>query len=178
MGWFDSGFGDWFGGSLSDYGSSSDGFDWGSVLGSAGDGFGSGGDSGFDWNNVDLGSVFGGGGSGGSGSTGGFNWGSLFGGGSSGSSGSGNIFGALLGGLQGAAAAKLDEKAVKQAGIERRKSSAFEADLVDYYKQKDKSRKRVALDTYGQFSQLKRWAPNYTNTPAVEQPAKPNPNSY
>lgn len=176
MGWFDSDWGDWFGGSMSDYGSSSDGFDWGSVLGNSGDGFGSGGDS-FDWGNVDLGTVFGGDSSGDSGGGWGSVLGKLFGGSGSGS-GSGNIFGALLGGLQGAAAAKLDEKAVKQAGVERRKSSAFEADLVDYYKQKDKSRKRVGLDTYGQFSQLKRWAPNYQDTPAIDVPAKPNPASY
>lgn len=166
---------------------------WGDSLGSSGwgDAFDTGYDSswysgnsdnGYDWGSTDWGSVFGDGNgtmSDSSGSGSGW-WSKLFGGGGSGSgsSGYGNIFGALLGGLQGAAAAKLDEKAVKQAGIEHRKSSAFEADLVDYYKQKDKSRKRVALDTYGQFSQLKRWAPNYQNTAAVEVPAKPNPGSY
>lgn len=99
----------------------------------------------------------------------------------SGSSSAGSdIFKALLGGIGGSADAKLTaEMYVKKAqteGIEQRKSSLFEQELLDYAKQQDKVRKRAALDTYGQFSQISRWAPNYVSkNPAIQTPAKPNP---
>lgn len=98
----------------------------------------------------------------------------------SGSAGS-DIFKALLGGIGGSADAKLTaEMYVKKAqteGLEQRKSSLFEQELLDYAKQQDKVRKRAALDTYGQFSQISRWAPNYVSkNPAIQTPAKPNPN--
>lgn len=155
--------------------------DWMSGLGSWdwGDMFGAGnsGGSGFDWGSVDLGSIFGGGSSGGDSSSGG-GWGSFFGnllngiGGSGGSDG--NIWGQILaGGINGYASAGLNEKLLETKGKEDRKSTAFEAELVDYYKQKDKSRKRTALDTYGQFSTMGKWAPNYTPSPAVQVPNKP-----
>lgn len=153
--------------------------DWMSGLGSAdwGDLFGSGnsGGSGFDWGSVDLGSLFGGGGSSGGSSSSG--WGDFFGNlakGFSGSGSDGNIWGQILaGGLNGYASAGLNEKLLETKGKEDRKSTAFEAELVDFYKQKDKARKRTALDTYGQFSTLNKWAPNYTPAPAVDVPTKP-----
>lgn len=91
-----------------------------------------------------------------------------------------DIFKALLGGIGGSADAKLTaEMYVKKAqteGLEQRKSSLFEQELLDYAKQQDKVRKRAALDTYGQFSQISRWAPNYVSkNPAIQTPAKPNP---
>jgi len=97
----------------------------------------------------------------------------------SGSAGS-DIFKARLGGIGGSADAKLTaEMYVKKAqteGLEQRKSSLFEQELLDYAKQQDKVRKRAALDTYGQFSQISRWAPNYVSkNPAIQTPAKPNP---
>lgn len=102
------------------------------------------------------------------------------GGGGSGNMGS-DIFKALLGGIGGSADAKLTaEMYVKKAqteGLEQRKTSLFEQELLDYAKQQDKVRKRAALDTYGQFSQISRWAPNYVSkNPAIQTPAKPNPN--
>lgn len=170
MGWLDSGFGDWFGSDFS-LGNSSGG-------------------SGFDWGNVDLGSIFGAGNSGSgldlgnSGSSNSSGWGSIissiFGGGS-GSTGS-NIFGALLGGLGGMAEAKLSGKdalnLVKEQGNQSRKNTDFEAALKDYYTQLGKQRQRRALDTYGQFSLMNRINPGYKDTPPVDIPTKPNTGSY
>ena len=109
--------------------------------------------------------------------------GGLFSSGGGGNSGNGwsDIFKALLGGIGGSADAKLTaEMYVKKAqteGLEQRKTSLFEQELLDYAKQQDKVRKRAALDTYGQFSQISRWAPNYVSkNPAIQTPAKPNPN--
>lgn len=175
MGWFDQGFGDWFGGDLGSSGGGGSGFDWGSVdLGSL---FG-GGDSG---GGVDLGNL---GGSGSSGSNG-SGWGSvissIFGGGNGSSTGS-NIFGALLGGLGGMAEAKLSGKdamnLVKEQGNQNRKNTDFEAALKDYYTQLGKQRQRRALDTYGQFSLMNRINPGYKDTPPVDVPTKPNSGSY
>ena len=103
------------------------------------------------------------------------------GGGNSGNNAWGDIFKALLGGIGGSADAKLTgEMYVKKAeteGREQRKTSLFEQELLDYSKQQDKVRKRAALDTYGQFSQINRWSPNYVSkNPAIQTPAKPNPN--
>ena len=107
--------------------------------------------------------------------------GGIFGGGGGSSNIGSDIFKALLGGIGGSADAKLTaEMYVKKAqaeGLEQRKSSLFEQELLDYAKQQDKVRKRAALDTYGQFSQISRWAPNYVpKNPAIQTPAKPNPN--
>lgn len=153
-----------FGGGTGNFGDSG-GFDWGSAWDTASDWFGSsGGDtgsSGTDWGKwaSTIGNIFGGGD--GEGSGGGWN----------------NIFGAMLGGLAGGADAKLGLEAVREKakleGAEERKSLGFAGDLEDYYKQKEKARKRTAIDTYGQFSLLDRWAPNAAPAPAVEVPTKP-----
>lgn len=123
----------------------------------------------FDWS-----SGFGGGGGGGGwGSFFGNVLGGLFGGGDS-SQGGGNIWGQMLaGGLNGYAQAGLSEEMLKIKGKEDRMSTAFEAQLIDHYKQRDKVRKRQALDTYGQFSTIKSFAPNYQDTPAPELPPQP-----
>lgn len=98
----------------------------------------------------------------------------LFGGGG-GAASSNNIFGAILGGLGGAAEGLLSEKAVEKAGEQSRKTISFQAALEDYYNQKSKVRKRAALDTYGQFSTMDRWAPGARPAPAIDVPARPNP---
>lgn len=152
---------------------------WGSILG--GGGFGglvgaaaNTGSSPGGW----AGALTGGGGSG---------WGSFFGnvvtglfgggGGGSGSGSGGNIWGQLLGGLQGYAQAEgqsiLTTQNIQEKARQDRMSTMFEAQIVDHYKQRDKHRKRVALDTYGQFSTVNQWAPNATPAPAVEVPALP-----
>lgn len=92
-----------------------------------------------------------------------------------------DIFKALLGGIGGSADAKLTaEMYVKKAeseGKEQRKTSLFEYQLLDYGKQQDKVRKRAALDTYGQFNQIAKWAPSYVpKNPAIQTPAMPDPN--
>lgn len=177
MGWtslFGGGDSNWnlfgggkFGGSDGNWGG---GFDWGSVWGDIGQ-------SGGTISNLLKGI---GGSSGGSSSGGLLNTiGNLFGGGSGGGGGSsggmGNLFGALLSGLGGAAQAWMDEDMVKEAGKQQRQTRAFEADLADYYKQKDIYRNRRALDAYGQFSLLGKYAPTYSGDPAVEVPTKPRP---
>lgn len=99
---------------------------------------------------------------------------------SSSSDGYSDIFKALLGGIGGSADAKLAAEMYKvkaqSEGEEQRKSSLFEYQLKDYYTQQDKVRKRAALDTYGQFSQISKWAPNYVpNNPTITTPALPDP---
>lgn len=99
----------------------------------------------------------------------------------SGGNGYSDIFKALLGGIGGSADAKLQaEMYVKKAeaeGKEARKTSLFESQLLDYANQQDKVRKRAALDTYGQFNQIKKWSPNYVaNNPAIQMPQQPDPN--
>ena len=106
--------------------------------------------------------------------------GNLFGGGDSGGNGWSNIFQALLGGVSGSADAKLSvemlQKKAETEGLQSRKNSLFEYQLLDLSKQQDKYRKRAALDTYGQFNQIKKWAPNYVpNNPAIQVPATPDP---
>lgn len=127
-------------------------------------------DTGYDW-----GSLWGGDSGGGGGGT---NWWSTIGnwlGGSDGAGGTNasNIFGAMLGGLGGAAEAFMSEENIEAMGREQRRTLDFTAQLEDYYGQKDKARKRTALDTYGQFSLMDRWAPNYVDTPPVQVPTKP-----
>ena len=100
--------------------------------------------------------------------------------GDSGGNGWGNIFQAILGGVSGSADAKLSaemfKKKAEAEGLESRKNSLFEYQLLDLAKQQDKYRKRAALDTYGQFNQIKKWAPNYVPiNPAIQVPAIPDP---
>lgn len=112
------------------------------------------------------------------------------GGSSGGSSGGGSVWGdiakGVLGGLSAKAASKEQREstregyaanleAERQRGIESRRSTSFEADLLDYYKKKDNKEKRLALDTYGQFATLRNWKPNYVNTPMPTVPARPLP---
>ena len=96
----------------------------------------------------------------------------LFGGG-----GGGDIFKAILGGIGGSADAKLKMEMAKETakiqGTEQRKSLDFSAQLEDFYNQKNKARKRLALDSYGAFSLHKRYAPTLKPTAAVEVPTKP-----
>jgi hypothetical protein len=154
---------DWTGAGFSDSFGGSDWWDFG------GDGLGGSTGDGFDWSSLGSDS-----GSSGSSSSG---WMSkLFGSGGSGSGDSSsmmtNIFGGLLSGLSAAAKSKSDSKsmleAVKAQGTEQRKTSAFEASLLDYYKQKDKVRKRAALDSYGSYSVM----PKTTAAP-IDMPSLP-----
>lgn len=177
------GFWDSFGGSGSDFWS---GFGDGGILGGS-----SGGGSwtdylGGDWGDGSgsfLGDLGGGGSSGGSSGSGILQ--SIFGGG--GSSGS-SIFGGLLSGLGAGASAALSGKDLKdsiklkgeqdrltlaQSGLQDRRALDFEASLKDYYAQQDKRRKRIALDTYGQFSTINKIKPGYVDTPMPEVPQKP-----
>lgn len=95
----------------------------------------------------------------------------------SGTGGTSNIWGSLLSGLGGAAEGYLSgkdlEESIKQKGKQDRTTIDFEYGLKDFYTQKDKVRKRAALDTYGQFSLTDRFAPGIKPAPPVEQPAKP-----
>lgn len=99
--------------------------------------------------------------------------GGMLGGGSGGGSGSSNIWQSILGGLGGAAQSFMDEKQLREAGKEQRKTLRYGAELQDFYAQKDKYRKRRALDTYGQFSLMDRYAPGYTAAPPLDQPTMP-----
>lgn len=96
---------------------------------------------------------------------------------SSGGSYWGDIFKAILGGIgssaEASAKSKMSKEEIAQHGFEDRKSADFAAQLADYYKQKDQFRKRAALDTYGQFSLLHRYAPNYKPAPGVDVPPQP-----
>lgn len=58
-------------------------------------------------------------------------------------------------------------------GQENRRTSLFEKELEDYYKQREKYDKRIALDSYGQFSVNSRRSPNYTPAAAPVAPVKP-----
>ena len=99
---------------------------------------------------------------------------SLFGGGGSGST---SIWSAVLGGLSGAAGSYLSgkdaDKAIREQGKETRRTLEYTAQLEDHYGQLDKSRKRRALDTYGQFSLMDRYAPNYKPAAPLDQPQRP-----
>jgi len=160
----DTGMGSWLGsaantaaGNTGNYGGGGGGFDWGSVLGIA--------------NNV-LGSSGGGGGTAAP-TSGGTDWSqtisNLFGGGGgSGSTLVGDLFKGILSGVGASAAAKGDLAMAKEVtslkGLEDRKTTAFEAELLDFYKQRDNVRKFKALDQYGQFSRVSKFAPNYQPT--------------
>lgn len=192
MGWLDSLLGGSGGGSFTDYGSLLGG---GSASGGGGLDFGdffnadTWGNSSGNWvdliNNNDWGDLVG--------SGGGNGWGDLFGGGSGGGSGGGgsngsgmmgDIFSALLGGIGGSADAKMSaemlkitgneqRKTVAAKGLEDRKSTGFEAELVDYYKNKETYKNGMALDQYSQFSRISKFAPNFQQT--YSGPAAPGP---
>lgn len=121
-------------------------------------------------------------------SSSGSGWGSMisgmFGGGSSGGSSSGiwgNIFQGILGGLGAMASGNGNQglSADQQVGLgwhqeeAARRNIGYAAEMEDYMKQKDKMRKRAALDTYGQFSLLSKYAPNYKAAPPVDPGTKP-----
>lgn len=72
-------------------------------------------------------------------------------------------------------AAEHNLTALDRSGLQQRKTSAFEAELLDYFKQMDNQRKRVALDTYGQFNTMSRVAPGYKKQPPPAAPIKPLP---
>jgi len=103
-----------------------------------------------------------------------------------GSSGSG-WWGAILSGVSSYASSRSASKgknkdskdAIKLVGLqglEARKTSAFERELDNYYKQKDNLEKRNALDTYGSFSKLSTYAPaGYTLPAKPVVPTKPSP---
>lgn len=160
-----------FTGGTGNYGEAASGFDWGSTVS---DIFGGGG-GGVDYSSL-LGTVAGASSSAGGNS----NWLSTLGnmlGGSGGSGGEaatggnsmyGELFKGILSGVGASASAKGDlamNKEVTQVkGLEDRKTTAFEAELLDYYKQRDNSRKFKALDQYGQFSRVSKFAPSYKPT--------------
>lgn len=172
MAWYDSIGDGWLWGGSG--GGSSGGFDWGSLDWT--DMFGGGdGSSGGSGGGIDFGGILDnmdswGGGSGGDSS----NWLNTIGGFLGGKDGEGSIFGKMLaGGIGGMAQSLIDEKTVKEAGKQQRQTYSFQAELQDHYLQKDKKRKRAALDTFGQFSLLDRWAPNAKPAPPVDVPQKP-----
>ena len=80
--------------------------------------------------------------------------------------GLGSYFGAR--GQEGQSA--MDEKTFKWTS----RLHAFDAELEDYYKRKDKAEMRRGAAEYAKFSSLDRWAPGYTNTftpdPVPERP--------
>lgn len=140
-----------FGNAIKDFtdsGSSSGGSGWGSLVGAAT-------------------SLLGNSGSSGSGST--------LGGLTSALGGSSNIWGSLLSGIGTGAAAYLSGKDLKDSietkGKEERKTLSYAASLEDFYKQKDKARKKAAVDTYGQYSLMSRIMPT-ADTP-VDVPTMP-----
>lgn len=117
-------------------------------------------------------------------------WGSLIGsiagsylnssgsGGGGSSNGYADIFKAILGGIGGSSDAKLTVALAKEKaeteGKQDRKTLDFTSQLNDYYGQLGKQRKRTALDTYGQFSLMDRYKPNYTPAAPVQMPARPS----
>lgn len=167
--WSGSSLGGGSGGGLGGYGSIGG---WTDIFSGGG---GGGGGGAFDWTDAAQGIYDGV--AGGSGGSGGGGWmqsiGNLFSNDGQGGGGYSDIFGAMLGGLGGAAQAFMDKDALEQAGKEQRRTLGYGAALEDYYKQQDTARKRVALDTYGQFSLMDRWAPNYRPPARPAPPAKP-----
>lgn len=109
-----------------------------------------------------------GGGSGGLSGGGGSGLSGILGGGTGLAGLGGDLFKGLLSGLSAAAGAKGDLAALKETtkikGLEDRKTTAYEAELLDFYKNKDKYRDFRALDNYSQFSRVSQFAPNYRPT--------------
>lgn len=161
-----SGFNNLFSGGSGNFGGSSQGFDWGSLWGDIGQSGG----SYSDWSNLLS--------SGSSGSSGGGGWlqtiGNLMGGsgGSTSQQGGGNMYGDLFKGVLSGLGASADAKGqlemarevTKLKGLEDRKSTAFEAELLDFYDQRKNYRKHRALDMYSQFSRVSQFAPSFQRT--------------
>lgn len=149
-----SGWGDWYSGNYGDQ------MDWsGASSDSGGSGF---------WGNLGK-TVLG--------------W---FGGGSKDGGGSGgNIWGQLLSGaVAGYGSGAKSEKQLqlenqnrldvtKEQGKQARDTASYTNQLKDFYEQQNKYRKRAALDTYGQFSLMDRYAPNRTTVPTPSVPNYP-----
>lgn len=102
---------------------------------------------------------------------------------------SGSGWSDLLSGVAAVASSSSDKKkdktdfeqalqTIDRTGLNQRKSTAFERDLEDYYKQADTQRKRIAIDTYGQFSKLQARTPGYKPKPIAALPTKPDPTKY
>lgn len=98
---------------------------------------------------------------------------------------SGSGWGDLLSGVAAVAGSSSDKKkdktdqkqaleVIKASGDQALRKSAFEKQLEDYYKQKDTYNKRVAIDSYGQFSKLQARAPSYQAKPVVAPGAAPD----
>ena len=96
----------------------------------------------------------------------------------------GDLFGGVMAGVAGSAAAKQKDDQLAQShewalalaalkGAEDRATLDLQGQLEDYYLQKGKQRQRTALDTYGQFSVQHRRTPGFSTTPAVDVPNKP-----
>lgn len=106
--------------------------------------------------------------------------GKVFGGsgGSSGSSGIwGDLFKGVLSGLGASAAAKADSKDAKEqlqlAGQQQRASTAYEAELADFYRRRKDYEDYRGLDNYGQFSRASIFAPGYKPTSVPTDPGQP-----
>ena len=102
---------------------------------------------------------------------------------------SGQGWGALLSGIGAAAGSSSDKKKdatdakyalelVKEQGNQALRKSAFEQQLVDYGKALDTNKKRVAIDSYGQFSKLQQRSPNYVPKPIAAAPVMPDYKTY
>lgn len=104
----------------------------------------------------------------------------------SGSSGNSNIWGAVISGVgslassylgskskdkDNAAAMMMSKEQIEAQGYQSRLNSLFESQLVDYYKQVDKSRDRVALNQYGRYNLMNNLMP--TESPQVQVPKQP-----
>lgn len=100
--------------------------------------------------------------------------------------GNGNMWGAIISGVgsvasgflankgkekDNAAALMMTKEQIEAQGYQNRLNSQFEADLLDYYKQKDRARDRVTLNQYGRYNLLDKVMP--TSSPGVEVPNKP-----
>lgn len=66
-------------------------------------------------------------------------------------------------------------EAERQRGLESRRTTAFTADLADHYDQLNKSRDKMALDSYAGLS-LSKGA--LSSNPNVSVPNKPKPEDY
>lgn len=102
---------------------------------------------------------------------------------------SGDGWAAILGGVSAAASSSGDkdkdktdfrqaQQLVKDQGEQARRTSAFERDLMAFTKKEDTYNKRIAIDSYGQFSKLQQRVPGYVPKPISALPAKPDPLKY
>jgi hypothetical protein len=102
---------------------------------------------------------------------------------------SGQGWGDLLSGVAAVAASSSDKKkdktdyeqalgAIKATGDQQLRKSAFERELESYSKAEDTQRKRIGIDSYGQFSKLQARVPGYTPKPIAALPPKPDYTKY